>query len=190
MATAPGQTSIGAEPGQLSPVAVGCHRCGHQWLSRARHGMPVNCPRCKHKNRVSRPDRTRHLHAIPDTTAQAAAALATPPPASAAEDDDQTYIYDADGRLVPATAAASPAAGITWQAALSRLGWRLDLHPGPGGCQIRDSRGTCPAEATRHITGGWVCGPHHTALASVIAGRSPQPVPPPPRESRPARPTR
>ena len=103
------------------------------------------------------------------------------------DEDDETYIYDElgrlvlaewteDGRLVPAARAVPaapvrpPAPEITWGDALSMLGWRLSGVI--GGCQIVEAHQLCGMETTRKITGGWVCGPHYSALCSVITPRS------------------
>lgn len=104
------------------------------------------------------------------------------------DEGDETYVYDElgrlvlaewteDGRLVPAArpavvaaAARPPVPEITWGSALAVLGWRLS--PTIGGCQIVKASQLCGAETTRKITGGWVCGPHYSALCSVITRMS------------------
>lgn len=151
--------------------------------------QPVHCPRCGHSVRVKR---LQVLAAAPVQIPVRPVIQAPVPPEAASgagelqagdDDDGKTYVRDdrgclvlaewtEDGRLIPArsSAAAIPAqpqtTDITWAGALAVLGWVLD--PFGGACQIVASDGLCDAEATRHITGGWVCPPHYSALCSVI----------------------
>jgi hypothetical protein len=200
-----------AEDSPQPPVAVNCGRCSAQFLSRARHMMPVHCPRCGCSNRVKRWDavpapiaresektpvggggaETRSAFPDKGPAAELTACQLAPSQITASgivdddeddeDDDDETYIYDelgrlvlaewtVDGRLVPAAPARPRAPEVTWGDALAMLGWRLSRVI--GGCQIVEAHQLCGMETTRRITDGWVCGPHYSALCSVISRRS------------------
>ncbi|HET9969190.1 MAG TPA: hypothetical protein VFQ68_13225 [Streptosporangiaceae bacterium] len=183
-------------PERLPPVTVDCGRCSAQFLSRARHMMSVHCPRCGHSSRVKRwtvagpsagpvpalmPARESKITPVGGIGAVGGGDVVGD---QADDEGDETYVYDEFGRLVPAewtgdgrlVPAARPAVAgpqvpeITWGGALAVLGWRL--CPTIGGCQVVEASQLCGAETTRRITGGWVCGPHYSALCSVIIRRS------------------